>query len=74
MIPKKHLKIVTPLLMSILMVTIMTATITIINTGITEGFLERWGKAYLISWPIAFCIIFIFGKRIQTLSQKICSK
>ncbi len=73
MLPKRLLPIVGPFLMSVFMVTLMTAVITTVNTGIDQEFLSRWGKAFAIAWPIAFSFIFLFAKRINILAQKICS-
>ncbi|MDB1125889.1 DUF2798 domain-containing protein [Vibrio algarum] len=73
MFPKRFLPIVAPLLMSIFMVTLMTAVITLANTGFDEGYFMRWGKAFTIAWPIAFSFIFLFSKRIAALAQRLCS-
>ncbi|MBV0933328.1 DUF2798 domain-containing protein [Marinobacterium sp. A346] len=60
--------------MSICMVTAMTGVITAINTGLDNGFLARWGKAFIIAWPIAFSLIFILAVRVQRLASRICSR
>lgn len=73
MLPKRLLPFIAPFLMSVCMVVLMTAVITLINTGIDQGFFLRWGKAFVIAWPIAFSFIFLFSKRINTLAQRICS-
>jgi hypothetical protein len=73
MLPKRLLPIIAPLLMSVFMVTLMTAVITAVNTGIDDGFLLRWGGAFIVAWPIAFSFIFLFSKRIYALAQSICS-
>ncbi|MFC6670160.1 DUF2798 domain-containing protein [Marinobacterium aestuariivivens] len=49
MLPKKYLPIVTPLLMSILMVFVMTAIITGYNSGIDGDFIARWAGAYRVA-------------------------
>jgi len=51
----------------------MTFLVTAVNTGFSEGFMNRWGHSYLIAWPIAFTIIMLMGRRVQALSAKLCS-
>jgi hypothetical protein len=51
----------------------MTAVITTVNTGVDQGFFQRWGKAFVIAWPIAFSFIFLFSKHINTLAKRLCS-
>jgi len=74
MLPKRWLPIVGPFIMSVLMVTLMTAIITATNTGIGGDFLARWGDAFVVAWPIAFAFIYLFAKRIQALAALICTK
>lgn len=73
MLPKRLLPFITPFLMSLFMVTLMTAVITTVNTGVDQDFFFRWGKAFMIAWPIAFSFIFIFSKSINKLALKICN-
>ncbi|OPX55393.1 Protein of unknown function [Oceanospirillum multiglobuliferum] len=73
MLPKKYLPFVTPLLMSILMVFVMTGVVTAANTGIEGAFFQRWAHAYMVAWPIAFLFIYFMGKRVQAFAARICS-
>lgn len=72
MLPKRLLPFISPLLMSMFMVSLMTAVVTLVNTGLDHGFLLRWGKAFVIAWPVAFSFIFLFARRINSLAQRIC--
>lgn len=74
MFSKRYQPLMQAFLMSVLMVTIMTAVITALNTGIGTGFLGRWSQAYVVAWPIAFCIILIAGKRVMRLSVALCQR
>ena len=74
MFAKKRAPLVQSVLMSLVMVTIMTFVITTVNTGLNEGFMARWGFAYIVAWPIAFLVILIFGRRVAALTQKLCTK
>ena len=70
MIVARFAPLVFALLMSIYMVTAMTFVITWVNTGMTEGFVLRWFRAFYIAWPIAFSLIMIGGPRIQRFVAK----
>lgn len=74
MLPQGYTRLITTLLMSIFMVTIMTFVITLINTGLDAGFPARWGKAFVIAWPIAFSLIFIQPRWVQPLASRICCR
>lgn len=43
--------------MSCFMSLLMSGTITLINTGLTDGFFHRWGAAFLVAWAVAFPLV-----------------
>lgn len=72
MLPIRYINVVFAFLMSAVMVFIMSGFITILNTGVEDGFLKRWGIAFISAWPVAFCCVTLFAGKIRTLAQKIC--
>ncbi len=70
MIAPRFAPLVFSILMSIYMVTSMTFVITWANTGMSDGFLLRWFRAFYIAWPIAFSLIMLGAPRIQKLVAK----
>ncbi|MGM0517645.1 MAG: DUF2798 domain-containing protein [Pseudomonadota bacterium] len=42
---------------ALLMSLVMTAIVTLINTGAQPGYLTRFGHARTTAWPIAFTIV-----------------
>ena len=70
MIVARFAPLVFAILMSIYMVTAMTFVITWVNTGMAEGFVLRWFRAFYIAWPIAFSLIMIGAPRIQRFVAK----
>jgi len=40
-----------------MMATLMTAIVTLINTGTAPGYIGRFAHAWIIAWPIAFTIV-----------------
>lgn len=71
MIPARFAPLLFAVLMSIYMVTLMTMVITWVNTGLGEGFLGRWWRAFYIAWPVAFALIWIGAPRLQRLVGKL---
>jgi hypothetical protein len=56
-LPVRYAPLTFAVFMSIYMVTLMTFVITWANTGLGDGFLARWWRAFYIAWPIAFALI-----------------
>lgn len=67
----RHQRFVFTFLMSIYMVSIMTLVITAVNTGLTDEFMLRWLKAFVVAWPIAFVLILVGGPILQKLTGKL---
>ncbi|XGA80647.1 DUF2798 domain-containing protein [Halomonas sp. CH40] len=72
--PPRYARWVFAVLMSIYMVTLMTFVITWANTGLAEGFLGRWWRAFYIAWPIAFALILIGAPQLQKATAKLVKK
>ena len=72
--PPRYARWVFAVLMSIYMVTLMTMVITWANTGLSEGFLGRWWRAFYIAWPIAFTLILIGAPQLQKVTDKLLKK
>ena len=43
--------------MSCMMSLLMSGVITLINTGLADGFFHRWGAAFLVAWAVAFPLV-----------------
>ncbi|MDR9467168.1 DUF2798 domain-containing protein [Marinospirillum sp.] len=72
--PARYARYVFSVIMSLYMVTIMTFVITLVNTGMSAGFVGRWWQAFYIAWPIAFVLILIGAPRLQVLATKLIKK
>lgn len=57
-------------LMSLSLAIIMTCWVTWLNLGFVEDFLLRWGKAFIMAWPIAALVSFFLGPRIMKISMR----
>lgn len=58
------------LMMSFVLSVLMTCWVTFINLGFTDEFFFRWAKAFVLAWPAAAIIAFIFGPRIHHWSMR----
>lgn len=67
----RHQRYVFTFLMSIYMVSIMTFVITLVNTGLADGFMLRWLKAFVVAWPVAFVLILVGAPKLQKLAGKL---
>lgn len=54
-LPKKYAGIVFSFYASAIMVLIVSGVLVMFNTGWDSGYPARLVKAYLITWPVAFC-------------------
>jgi hypothetical protein len=60
--------------MSCIMAFIMTAFITWINTGMTEGYVGRWMHSFVFAWPLAMACILLFANRIRGFVAKLTTQ
>ena len=54
-------------ILSAIMVSVVSATVLIINQGLTPDFLSRWLKSFLSTWPIAFPTVLVVAPRVRRL-------
>ncbi len=71
MIPKKFSNLVFTLIMGFGMSLLMTLIITYINTGMDNEFIDRFLKAWSISFPIAITAILIVAPVARKFVDKI---
>ena len=71
MIKARYIPLVVALVMSFYMVSIMTFVITWVNTGLADGLLGRWWRAFYIAWPVAFLLILVGAPRITRAVQRL---
>ena len=71
MIPKKFSNLVFTLIMGFGMSLLMTLIITYINTGMDSEFIDRFLKAWSISFPIAISAILIVAPIARKFVDKI---
>jgi hypothetical protein len=70
-IPAKFAPQLFALFMSCTMAFVMTAFITWVNTGLTDGYFGRWVHAFFMAWPLAMICVLLFAGRVRALVAKL---
>ena len=50
---ERHAKYVGPIVMTFMVVFLVTGFITWLNVGLSDDFVMRWVRGWLLGWPIA---------------------
>ena len=50
---ERHAKYVGPIVMTFMVVFLVTGFITWLNVGVSDDFVMRWVRGWLLGWPIA---------------------
>lgn len=58
-------------LMSLFMSVVMTFVISWVNTGWDAQFVERWGRAIRLAWPLAFVLVLTVAPGMQRLAVRL---
>tara|TARA_B100000965_G_C19383038_1_gene665456 strand:+ start:36 stop:263 length:228 start_codon:yes stop_codon:yes gene_type:complete len=74
MISKKYAQPLFMILMSFGMSVIMSGVVVAVNTGVVEGFLNRWVYSIMFAYPIALISAFTLAPLMRPLVNKIASK
>lgn len=70
-VPPRFSPLLFSLLMSLYMAALMTLLVTLLNTGLADGLLGRWGRAFVIAWPIAFGLTLVGAPPLQRLTARL---
>ncbi len=60
-------------LMSFVLSFLMTAWVTFVNLGLPPDFVTFWMKSWVLAWPAAGVISFIFGPYLHQLATKLAT-
>jgi hypothetical protein len=58
-LPPRYAGIVMPLVLSVLMTFVVSGIATLVNIGVTPTILTQWGRAWALSWIVAFPTLLI---------------
>jgi len=66
----KH-RILFTFIMSFILSFLMTLWVTYLNLGLSSDFTSYWGRAFVLAWPAAAIISFLFAPFALKLTNKI---
>jgi len=70
-IPARYSNLLFGALLSIIMVTIISGTVVLINQGYDEHFFAHWFKGFATAWPIAFLAVLVVAPFVRRLVAKL---
>ena len=69
--PEKYSNLLFGGLLSIIMVTIISGAVVLVNQGLTANFPLQWLKGFATAWPIAFPSVLVIAPRVRKLVTKL---
>ena len=70
-IPARYSNLLFGGLLSIIMVTIISGTVVLINQGFDSEFFARWFRGFITAWPIAFPTVLVVAPFVRRVVAKI---
>ena len=70
-IPARYSNLLFGGMLSIIMVTIISGTVVLINQGFNAEFFRRWFNGFLTAWPIAFPSVLVLAPFVRKVVAKI---
>ena len=64
-IPARYAPILFGALLSMIMVTVVSAFVLAINQGLHPGFLAQWTKSCITTWPMAFVTVTLVAPQVR---------
>ena len=74
MISKKYAQPLYMVFMSFGMSVIMSGVVVVVNTSLSNGFIDRWFYSWMFAFPIALIAAFTMAPLMRPLVNKIASK
>ncbi|MBU1214712.1 MAG: DUF2798 domain-containing protein [Gammaproteobacteria bacterium] len=70
-IPARYSHILFGALLSLIMVSIISATVILINQGYDTEFFTRWFKGFATAWPVAFPTVLLVAPFVRKVVAKV---
>jgi hypothetical protein len=70
-LPKNAFHLIFSLVMGAIMVFLMTCVITLANIGLPADFLARWLHSFLIAYPVAVPVIYLFAPIARKITARL---
>lgn len=69
--PQKKFHLAFSFIMGLLMISLMTFVITVLNIGFAPDFLAHWGKAFAVAYVVGVPVIFFVAPLARKLTGRI---
>lgn len=70
-IPAKYSNLLFGGLLSVIMVTIISGAVVLVNQGLTYDLPLQWLKSFATAWPIAFATVLVVAPRVRRLVARL---
>ncbi|OIQ99505.1 hypothetical protein GALL_184420 [mine drainage metagenome] len=70
-IPARYSNLLFGGMLSIIMVTIISGTVTLINQGYDPQFFARWFRGFITAWPVAFPSVLVVAPFVRRVVGRI---
>lgn len=70
-IPARYSNLLFGGMLSIIMVTIISGTVTLINQGYDPQFFTRWFRGFITAWPVAFPSVLVVAPFVRRVVSRI---
>jgi hypothetical protein len=70
-IPARYSNLLFGAMLSVIMVTIISGTVVLINQGYDSEFFGRWFKGFATAWPIAFPTVLFVAPFVRGVVAKV---
>ncbi|HCI13046.1 MAG TPA: DUF2798 domain-containing protein [Gallionellaceae bacterium] len=70
-LPAKYGDLLFGCVLSIIMVTIISGTVVLVNQGLTTDMPRLWLKGFVSAWPIAFPTVLVVAPRVRKLVARL---
>lgn len=70
-IPARYSNLLFGGMLSIIMVTIISGTVTLINQGYDANFFTRWFRGFITAWPVAFPSVLVVAPFVRRVVSRI---
>jgi hypothetical protein len=73
-IHKRYSNLLFGALLSLIMVTVVSATVVLVNQGITSQFWVQWSRGFFSAWPIAFPTVLVVAPFVRRVVAKVTAE
>jgi Protein of unknown function (DUF2798) len=70
-IPARYSNVLFGGMLSIIMVTIISGAVVLINQGFDAEFFKRWSRGFITAWPVAFPCVLVVAPFVRKVVAKI---